>query len=98
MRKINIEITKARLAGFTASFENDGENDVLQLSANLDLMTEQGEKVSSYTMNTRSYYDNKFNIPISVYEPIFKIAEELEVIVTRQCRSHHLALTAPQND
>ena len=95
MRKIDIQITKAQLESFTASFERD---DKLHLSATLALMTENGEKVSSYSLNTRSYYDNTFNLPINVIQPIFDIAREIEAITTRQCRSHHLQLTAPTND
>jgi hypothetical protein len=92
MRSINIEITKAKLEGFTATFDSD---DTLHLSATLALMTENGEKVSAYSLNTRTYYENKFNLPINVIEPIFKIAQEIEIIATKQCRSHHLELSAP---
>ena len=97
MRKINIEITKARLSSFTATFEEDGESEVLNLSASLDLMTEGGEKISPYSLNTKSYYGNTFNLPVNVITPIFDIAKEIELVATRQCRSHHLELEAPKD-
>lgn len=95
MRKINIEITKAVLKTFSVEFDEDN---TLQLSATLGLLTEGGEQVSSYCLNTRSYYTNKFNLPLEVIEPIFKIAEQIEIIATRQCSSHHEALPAPTNE
>jgi|GEM_PF-7088678 len=92
MRTIDIQITKAKLMQFTANFNED---DTLDLSATLGLMTEAGQQISTYSLNTRTYYENKFNLPLNVIEPIFEIAKEIENVATNQCKNHHLQLPEP---
>lgn len=89
MRTINIEISKARLENFMVQFDSEGKMD---LGATLGLYTEQGKKVSTYTMNTQNYYQNKFELPLSVIDPVHKIALEIEKIATQMCRDEHLTL------
>ena len=95
MRKINIEITKAQLENFSVSFQEDDKGfDNPMVSASLALLTEGGKKVSQYSISTNSWSDNKFKLPIEMIPPIFKIAEQIEIVVTKHCRESQLALNS----
>lgn len=91
MRKLDIQITKAKLLSFDVSFDEDKEQ--INVSATIGLMTETGKKITNYTVNSNSWRDeDKFVVPISMIAPIQTIAKELERIVTLHCRQGQLAL------
>ena len=52
--------------------------------------------MSSYSINTRSYYDNNIDLPIGTIPAIQKIAEEIELATIKHCREGQLAL--PDNN
>lgn len=98
MRKINIEITKAQLESFTIGFDVNEDKIVPEVSASLGLLTENGKKISQYSISSGKWANNKFTLPIEMFSPIMEIAEQLEVIVTKHCRENQLSLNAPKND
>jgi len=92
MEKINISITQAQLKSFETTFNKEGLPDIV---ASLGLFTEHGKEVSSYSLGTRSWSDDKFTLPPAMIEPIMKLAKELEKIVTKHCREGQCALPEP---
>jgi len=84
MKRIKVEITKAELTGFRVDIEN-GHPDV---SASINLYTENGVKVSSFSVSTNEYMAGpNFDLPIDMIQPIVDIGKQLEAIVTRQCNT-----------
>lgn len=98
MRKLNIEITKAQLKSFQVSF--DETKDRPEVSATICLYTEQGKEITQYSIFTDCWNkEQKFELPIDMYSPIYEIGKGLEILVTRHCREGQLSLNAPeQND
>ena len=91
MRKLNIEITKAQLKGFSVKFDPDKDHP--EISATIALITDHGKEITEYTIFTDCWSENqKFDLPISMFKPIFDIGQELEVICVRHCREGQLAL------
>lgn len=91
MKQLNINITKAKLKSYTVELK-EGKPVV---SATIDLLTEGGMEVTTYTVSTESWYSdkNKFELPLAAIAPIIKLAQVLEDTVVDKCRDSQLALT-----
>lgn len=92
MRQLNINITKATLKSYTVELE-EGKPVV---SATINLLTEGGMEVTTYTVSTQSWYSdkNKFELPIEAIVPIVKLAKILENATVTKCRDSQMALTS----
>ena len=100
MRKINIEITKAQIESFSVSL--DPEKEQPQVSATIGLYTEHGKKITTYSIYTNAWSsEQKFELPLQMFNPIYEIAKQLEIVVVKHVREGQLALpaqTEEQND
>ena len=81
MQGININITKAQICSFSVELEGDLPN----VYATIKLCNSSGKKISEFSVSTRSYADKNFELPVEMIPAIKTIAEQLEVIVTREC-------------
>ena len=83
MKKINIQITKARIK----SFGVDLDEDTPRVSATIGLYTEGGREITSYSVSSNSWdEDKKFDVPIEMISPILDIAKSLEVVLVKHCK------------
>jgi len=94
-KNINIQIAHGRLEQFTVYLNEEGKKDI---SASIGLYTHQGKKVTSYCIDTRSYYENTIDFPISTFPAIQKIAEEIELSAIRHCREGQQSLPESNNN
>lgn len=91
MKKLDINISKAQLKSYTVELA-EGKPCV---SATIELLTEGGKSITSYTVSTNAWQDkDKFNLPTEAIMPIVSLAEILEGIVVRHCRDSQLGLAA----
>ncbi len=90
MKKLNIEITKAQLTGYTVTFNEDGLPNV---SASIALLTENLKEVTTHTISTNSWRDeDKFELPLGMITPMQKIAVALEEVIVNHMRDSQLKL------
>ena len=90
MKRIDIQITKAEIKGFTVELGEDGTPAVV---ATINCYTENNKKVTSFTVSTESYYQGPtFEIPLGMIDPIIKIAQKLESIVVQECNKELMLL------
>lgn len=89
-KQIEINITKGMLESFTVYI--DTETNEKNISATIGLYTDVNKKITQYSIDTRNYYGNKIEFPISTYPAINKICEELELATIRHCREGQLCL------
>ena len=83
MKKIDISINQAKLLSFRVTMREDEP----EVNANIGLYSGE-KKISDFSIDTNSYYDdNKFDLPVSMIQPILKIAKQLETITARHCSS-----------
>lgn len=95
MRKLEIQISKAVLKSYSVNFKNDE----ISVDATIGLLTEGGKQITTYRIDTNSWRDeDKFDLPLSAYEPIKKIALLLEQVVTEHCNANMLALPDPEKN
>ena len=88
-KKIDIQISYGKLEQFTIYISDD----LPKLSATIGLYTNGGAKITSFSVDTRSYYgDNQIDLPMGIDREILKIAEEIEIATIRKCREGQLAL------
>jgi hypothetical protein len=93
--EIDIHITKGKLESFTVKLTDE---EVPSISATIGLFTENGQKITSFSIDTRSYYStHQIDLPLGTIPSILKIAEELEIATIRKCRERQLVL-AENND
>lgn len=91
MKKLSINITKAQLKSYTVTLE-EGKPVV---SATVDLLTEGGQQVTTYTASTRKYdweTTSDFELPMEAIIPIVDLAKVLEQAVVKKCRDSQMAL------
>lgn len=89
MKKLEINISKACLKSYTVELK-EGKPEV---SATIELLTEGGMAVTTYTVSTDSWQDkNKFELPMSAIMPIIDLAKVLESVTVQKCRDSQLAL------
>jgi hypothetical protein len=90
MRKININITNARIVSFGVKLNEDKP----EVEASIALMTDGGQTITTYSISTDGWReDAKFELPNDIIPPIMEILKDLEVIATRHCHLHQKALT-----
>jgi len=91
VKQLNINITKANLKSYTVELE-DGKP---VISATVNLLTEGGMEVTTYTASTREWYNDnsKFELPLAAIQPIIDLAKVLEDVVVTKCRDSQLALS-----
>ncbi len=82
MKKINIQINNAKIASYEVSF-NDKE---VEVTATIGLYAGKN-KVSTFTIGTKSWDDKTIDLPVSLVNPIKEIAKKLETILVRECSS-----------
>lgn len=91
MRKLDIQITKAAITGFSIDFGQD--QDKLSVNATISLISEYGKHITSYSIRSDAWNDeDKFDIPPSMVEAIKSIALDLEKIVAKHCQEGQLIL------
>ena len=84
MRTIDISITKARIKNVYIVYK-EGEK-LPQVNAGIQLLTETGEPITTYDIDTHSYDDKKkFELPARLIEPIKIILMGLEGVVAKHC-------------
>lgn len=90
MRELKINITKAKISTFGVELRDDEP----KVAVTIDLLTENGQKITSYTIGTHSYYNenSKFQLPMTLIEPIKNIMNQLEQIVVAHCASQQKIL------
>ena len=89
MRELKISIEKGRISSFYVTLK---ENEPV-INATIDLLTPNGETITSYNISTDNWDDKKkFNLPLTIILPIKKILEELEGIVVTHCENRNKML------
>ena len=83
LKKIDIQINQAKIISYEVEFSEDNVPDV---TARIGLMA-GSKQISTFALSTKTWQDKTFELPISVINPIKKIAEELETILIRECSS-----------
>lgn len=92
MQTLNINITKAKIQGFSVQLDEDKP----RVDATIQLLTAGGKKITSYAIGSEHWDDSmKFNLPHEIVGPILEIARILERVVTDHCQSSAARLPAP---
>ncbi len=96
MRKLDIQITKAAITGFSVDFGQ--EQDKVSVTATISLITEYGKHITSYSIRSDSWSeDDKFDVPYSIIDSIKSIASDLEKIVSKHCQEGQLMLKSNED-
>ena len=96
MRKIKIEISKARIESYSITFD---EADKINISTTIGLYTEQNKKITTYSLSTESWNkETQVELPLEVIDPIKKIGQALEIVATRHIRRGQKALSVPNKE
>ena len=85
MKTIDININKACIKTVQIDFERD--NHTLkrpEVSATINLFSGD-KKVTEFSISTKSYFSQKFELPLGMLGPITAIGKELEAILTQEC-------------
>ena len=89
MRDLNISIEKGRISSFHVSLKEEK----VAVNASIDLLTPNGEAITSYNISSDNWDKfKKFNLPLTMIEPIKKILYELERIVVLHCENRNKML------
>ena len=83
MKKIDISITKAKIISYNVELNDD----LPEVTATIGLFTETDKQISTFSLSTKTFYSQSFELPIEMIEPIKNIAQELETVLTRKCSS-----------
>ena len=95
MKKIQIEITDAKLCSFRVSYKIG--KFLPEIGATIDLTTANGKQIASFSIDTDSWNDdNKFKAPPEIYDLIAQIESILESEATRHCMASLKTLPAPK--
>ena len=90
MKKIDIQITKAKINSFSVELKED----LPVVSATIGLLTEGGKQITTYTIYSQNWNeDQKFDLPIEMIIPIKTIMDDLEKIVVKHLRNNQLQIT-----
>lgn len=93
MKKLNIEITQAKLISFGVQLKEDKP----VVSATISLMTAGGKEITDYTIYSQYYnQDQQFDLPMTAIAPIRKIMDILEAAVVKHCNNNTAELPAPR--
>ncbi len=95
MRKLDISVTKAQIKSF--SVELDEKKPIVM--ATIVLITEHGKPLTEMTLSTNEYWPEgkRFDLPVSLLEPIVKIMRELERVAVIACNGNQ-TLIEEKND
>lgn len=70
MRKLNIEITKAQITGFSVQLEEKKP----EVTVSIALMTAGGKEITNYAVSTNSWSsDKQFDLPVGAIQPIWSL-------------------------
>ena len=89
MQKLDIKIERAQLTGYDVTFDDEGK---IHVTATLALFTKEGRQITTLQISTRSWSENKFELPHNCYRPIMDIGSELEKVITKHCQDPLLSL------
>jgi len=92
MKKIDIQITKAKITEFVVQLHDD----MPDVTANITLYTENDKKISTFGLSTKSWEDRCFDLPVEMIPDIKNIANRLEGILIRECKKQLMMLPAPK--
>ena len=93
MRELKISIEKARISSFIVRLRND---DKPEINATIDLLAANGEVITNYSISTDNYDEKrKFELPLTLIEPIKKILDGLEQAVAFHCENRNKMLVEP---
>lgn len=84
MKEIRIDITGARIIEYSVTLEED----MPSVTATIGLFTSSGKQISKFSISTKNYYDQCFELPFEMIEPIKAIAEALETVLVREANKH----------
>ena len=95
INEISIIIDKAKIT----SIAFDLEEDMPQISINVDLMTTSNKKVTSVLLSTKKYYGLDLNedyVPAEIYHQIGRIVNQLAPLCVRRINSIDKLLASPE--
>lgn len=95
MRKLNIEITKAKIESYVVTMGDEYPS----VMVSIGLYTEGGQKITDYNISNNHWEkDKSFDLPVTALKPIIDVAAELERVVVKHCRDAQKQLAAPKTD
>lgn len=92
MKKVDVRITKAKIISYAVDLEDERP----QVQGTIALYTEDDKKITTFTVNTRDYYENRFDLRLEMIPAIKDIAYQLEDVVVKKC-NEALALLEYKN-
>lgn len=94
MKKIEINISHAKIESFSVSCEED----IPTVSATIGLYTENEKKISTYTVTNRKYYGEQIEFPPEIFDWLYRILDVIETTVTRNAQSKIWLLPSKNKD
>lgn len=94
MKKLNIEITNARILGYEVKFDEEGAEPIV--SVTVGLYTDGGKQITTYTVANKKYWGTgePFTLPLAAATPILGVAAVLEQVVTQHCKDAQKVIEA----
>ena len=83
MKKIDINITQARIKYYSVNFDRNKP----LVDVSLSLLTNSGKEISSFNLSTGSRSNSQFDLDLPLLKEIQETAKELERIATIHCSS-----------
>lgn len=93
MRGLDINITKAKLVSFSVQAK---ESEPV-VSAEIALITEGGKVITTYSVGSDSWRNDKLEIPLEAYPLLGELVHILEAVTVKHCRDSQRALPASQD-
>lgn len=91
-RSIDIQITKGKIESFSVELKED----LPVVTATVGLFTADNKKISSFSIGSANWMNDKFEVPPEMIQPILDISQDLERIVMNRCNSMMGRLEAPK--
>ena len=86
MRELQISIEKGRISNFSVELKDDKP----VVRATIELLTTNGEAITSYHISTDNWDEKaRFELPLTLIEPIKKILDGLEQVVVFHCENRN---------
>lgn len=83
MKKIEINISHAKIEGFSVSMETE----IPRIAATIWLYTQNEKKISTYTVTNQRYYWEEIEFPPEIFDGLYRILDVIEWTVTRNAQS-----------
>lgn len=83
MKKIEINISHAKIESFSVNLESD----IPTISATVGLFTANEKKISTYTVTNRRYYWEEAEFPPEVFDGLYRMLDIIERVVTNNAKS-----------